>query len=321
MSAYVESMISVGEKPWHGLGTVLDEPPTVQDAILQAGLDWKVELHKVSASADLAVGHQSMIIDGSLAICRMFKNEGLIQNVYGIVSKKYEPLQNSEAFEFFQPILDSGHVHLETAGSLKKGEIVWVLAKLDEDIKVGMDIKGDADMVRPYLLLSMGHNGKRSVKIAFTPIRVVCWNTLSMSDIDQGVMIPHRKGVADTVKEASFDFAETIQTYKYIGKVFKAMNSTVPPDEKIDKFVHKMLPMADGIDQRSAELVMRKRENIIENYGAEVQTVWGLYNAFTGFVDHDIRTKNGAEGKLMNAWFGNGAKMKTIAYNYLRTEY
>lgn len=317
MSAYVEAMFSVRKEPWHGLGTVLDEPPTIQDAILQAGLDWEVKLQRMKAVVDLGTFSQEFPVENAKAICRMGKN-GLIERSFGIVTNKYVPLQNSEAFEFFQPILDSGKVHLETAGSLKDGEIVWVLAKLDEDIHVGMDIKGDVDKVRPYLLLSMGHNGKRSVKVSFTPIRVVCWNTLSMSDKDQGIIIPHRKGVADTVKAASFDFAETLKTYEEIGKVFKEMNRFKATDDDAIRLAEHMLPVPDKALPGVIELVMKKRHNVYENFIAEVQTMWGLYNAFTGFIDHDVITRNGDEGRLNNSWFGSGSKMKTVAFNAIQ---
>ena len=324
MSAYVEAMFSVEEMPWHKLGVVLDNPPSIEEGIKLAGLDWSVEMVDINYSYPLYTdkpgryddSRQVGTINGHKAICRLSEDGRKVVEVFGVVTDKYTPLQNSEAFEFFQPVLDSGLVTLETAGSLKHGEVVWVMAKLTEDVEVGRTIDGKRDIVKRYLLLHTAHNGKRSVKISFTPIRVVCWNTLSMANEDLGVLISHRKNVVQKVEEISYDFHETLEIYNQVGKVYQHMAAEKPSDEYVETFCDHIFQTAQ-LDPIAVIGAKKKKKTVILNYDHEVQSYWGLLNAFTGFIDHDSITRGGDEGRLNNIWFGNGAKMKSLAYKYL----
>ena len=219
MSAYVEAMFSVTEMPWHHLGVILDNPPSISEAIIKAGLNWKVDAFPIQVIQKNGMIERRLESKEHVGICRL-NEQGEVINILGIATTGYGLLQNEEAFEFFQPIVESGLVTLETAGTLKNGKVIWILAKLNNDIDVGISVKGNADIVKQYLLLSTAHTGKRSVKISFTPIRVVCWNTLSMADRDTGILIPHRKNIKDRITEVKYDFTETLATYDRIGKVF-----------------------------------------------------------------------------------------------------
>jgi len=114
------STFSVREVPWHGLGTILDNPPTIEEAIKLAGLDWTVSMQPTYCKVD---GNDVKLPNRAVV-------RSTDRKVLGVVGPTYEPLQNAAAFQFFQPVIDEGHVTLETAGSLKGGQRVWILAKV-----------------------------------------------------------------------------------------------------------------------------------------------------------------------------------------------
>ena len=151
---------------WHGLGTVLDHPPTIAEAIKAAGLDWQVREQELFTQTERGLG----VVPTHKALVRSTDYRQL-----GIVSQQYQPLQNLHAFNFFDFLLHDGDVSLEAAGSLKEGKRIWVLAKINN---LTQDVVQN-DAVNPYLLLSNSHDGSLAVWIQFTPIRVCCNNTLS----------------------------------------------------------------------------------------------------------------------------------------------
>ena len=125
MSHNVESMFSVKETPWHGLGKIIDQAPTIEEGIKLAGLDWTVKKEALFTK------------DGRKAPRNAITREDN-EKILGVVGSQYKPLQNKDAFNFFQPFLESGVASLVTAGSLSEGEVIWVLAKLNKaPIEIG----------------------------------------------------------------------------------------------------------------------------------------------------------------------------------------
>jgi len=173
MSHEFESGFVVREAAWHGLATILKDAPTVEEGIKQAELDWDVMTLPIEVPIPRGgKGVTRVTAEGWKATVRASDN-----SVLGVVSDKYQPLQNKAAFGFFDRFLADKSCALESAGSLKSGKFVWVLAKVaggDAEISQG-------DQVSSYLLLSNAHDGSRAITVAFTPIRVVCWNTLSIA--------------------------------------------------------------------------------------------------------------------------------------------
>ena len=152
MAALVESMVYTREKPWHGLGTKVEEAPTSADALRLAGLYWRVEQKNIQLCGDSKVpGYKANVrsTDGK---------------VLGVVSDRYRIVQNADAFEFTDSII-GGDVRYETAGSLNGGKKIWLLAKLPET-----EIAGDK--TEPYLCFSNTHDGSGAVRVCMTPIRV-----------------------------------------------------------------------------------------------------------------------------------------------------
>ena len=161
MSANVETMFSVRAVPWHGLGTIVEEAPTSKEAIELAGLNWKVESKPV-------FNEKNEEIPGFIANTR--NTDG---KVFGIVSNRYNIVQNEDAFSFTDSLI-GGDVKYETAGSLREGKTVWLLAKMPEKKILG-------DKVDPYICFTNSHDGFGAVKVCMTPVRVVCNNTLNLA--------------------------------------------------------------------------------------------------------------------------------------------
>lgn len=187
------SMFYINEVPWHGLGTKLDKPATAQEAITVAHLDWKV------VKLPLFAGSKRIPVPDRFAVVR--RTGDLIAKtdpVLGIVSNEYTPLQNRDAFAFFDPIVGQNAAIYHTAGALGQGERVWILAKLPGHIRVVGD-----DITEKYLLLSNSHDGKSSVQIKFTPVRVVCQNTLTLALNDGSCWrVSHHSDIHQRLKQA-----------------------------------------------------------------------------------------------------------------------
>ena len=203
MSHEVETMAYAGETPWHGLGVPVNNDLTPVQMMQKAGLDWTVD----KVDAFVRVGNQE-IRTGQQALVRSSDNKILTN-----VGENWNPVQNEDAFNFFSEFVMSGDMDMHTAGSLRGGQMVWALAKTNESF----DVFGD-DKVDSYLLFSNPHQYGKSIDVRFTPIRVVCNNTLSMSlgmEADKSVRVGHRVEFdADAVKETLGLAHEKFQQYK-----------------------------------------------------------------------------------------------------------
>ena len=162
MAANVESMFYTRETPWHGLGTKVEESPCSEEALITAGLDWDVVQEPIyTGNEELINGYKANIRDTD-------------RKVLGVVTNRYKVVQNRDAFSFTDRLLGEG-VRYETAGSLQGGRRVWLLAHMPRDYIIS------GEKFSPYLLFSNTHDGSGAVKVALTPIRVVCQNTLNLA--------------------------------------------------------------------------------------------------------------------------------------------
>lgn len=185
MAANVESMFSVREKPWHGLGIIVNEAPTSADALRLAGLDWNVLQEPVFTGWKEPVeGHRVNLRDSD-------------RKVLGVVSDCYKVAQNVDAFSFTDSLLGKG-VRYETAGSLQEGKKVWLLARLPREYIIS------GERISSYLVFSNTHDGSGSVKVAVTPVRVVCNNMLNLAldTAKRSFSMVHTGNIQDKIKEA-----------------------------------------------------------------------------------------------------------------------
>ena len=337
MPANVESLFYHGEVPWHGLGTKLDNVATAEEAIVAARLDWEVKSMPLYVHNSKGRMHQ---VEGLRAIQR--RTDG---KVLSVLSEDYQPVQNRDAFTFFDAVVGTHLAKYETAGSLDGGKRIWILAKVDGSIS----IKGDE--IHKYLLLCNGHDGKMAVKMFFTPIRVVCQNTLEaagatrFSPDNKADMFysRHTGGVMGRMDEArqvlgfSVDYFDQFAAMaNYLAEQpFKAadmpklLTSTFQP--------LKELPPAFGttgaIDAQtliSADFSPRVANDMVTvtrlfetgkglDDPAIRHTKYAAYNAVVEYVDYG-RKYGGADPenhRLNNVWFGRGARMKGRALQHL----
>lgn len=311
------SMFYVKEEPWHGLGTKLKKPATAAEAIKVANLDWKVEKQPLFAMGVSSGGPVVQPVE-KYAVVRQDLWGKRHCPVFGIVGEDYTPLQNHEAFAFFDQIVGAGAAIYHTAGALGKGERVWILAKLPSDIRVVGD-----DISEKYLLLSNSHDGNSSVQIKFTPIRVVCQNTLTMA-LSQGptVRVFHTKDMHKRLEKAERALGIIQRRFDEIETSFKGMAQVQMKEQRPNDYFNLVFPNPrDPEDWEGANRVRKNREwsryffaNGEGNRLKGVQgTLWAAYNGVTEYIDHR-QTKQTPDRRLDSLWFGEGYQIKARAF-------
>lgn len=321
MPAEIDNMISVLETPWHGLGSVLSAPPTTKEAIIMAGLNWTVrteQLYTELPKADVPDEKEMVEVIGRATV-RSDTNE-----VMGVVGPSYTPLQNEEAFEFFDPFLADGTASIETAGSLRGGRRIWVMAKLNDDpVEI---IKDDA--VLKYLLLANGHDGSLSCAIGFTPIRVVCQNTLSAAlgaSASKIVRVRHTRNIAEAVKKIGEIIDARNRAFEATAEQMRELVRMQVDADTLERYVRLVFDRPErGTDEEDLDRETDERKRLTSKViplfengrGTDIQgvrgTMWGAYNAVTEYVSHH-RGKD-QERRVEQLWFAEGARLTNRAF-------
>ncbi len=327
MSHYIETAFMGSNKPaWHGLGTVVAGQPTSAEALRLAELDWTVVLEPVHVHSPCGA---SIELPGWRATVRTDRAVSDPTRALGCVGSRYTPIQNVDAFAMADDLVGEGGARFESAGSLKGGRRVWMLAKLPEPASVR------DDKIEQYLLLTNSHDGSRAMEVLCTPVRVVCWNTLAFalrrgsSNGSNKVTIRHTSNAATRVAEARRvlglaadhfqDHTETMEElagYKVDRRFTEAYLKTLFPD-----------PKSGGSNKRAT----KTRDRISDLFqggqaGAEQDatrgTAYGLLNAVSEFVDHyrTVRVTGSStreENRMESILYGSGAKVRTSAFGLL----
>jgi phage/plasmid-like protein (TIGR03299 family) len=318
------AVMVVREPAWHNLGKVLDHPATAAEAISSAKLDWSVIKQPLFAGSDELRG-----VSDYFAVVREDDWKKDKTTVLGIVGKDYTPLQNLEAFQFFDPIVGEKEAVYHTAGALGEGERVWILAKLPSDIRVIGD-----DITHKYLLLSNSHDGNSAVQIKFTPIRVVCENTLTLA-LREGptLRIPHTKDVRERLRMAANLLNAIKIRFSEIEGVFGRMAKVRMNEQRLTRYFAGVFPDPNGggdEERYERALLQAQRDRAAAEYRAEMGkgtdlagvrgTLWAAYNGVTEYIDYE-RFSNSTAGRQVNAiWFGEGYSAKARAYKVAEQE-
>lgn len=317
MSHNVETMMYVGDTPWHGLGTYVgDEAVTSEQAIVQAGLDWEVELRPLFADG---AHHGPILCEDNKAVVR--QSDG---SVLGVVGNRYRPVQNAKAFEFFDSLTGQKLAMYHTAGSLRDGRLIWILAKLPGTIRVvGHDI------VEKYLLLFNSHDGTHELKMMYTPVRVVCNNTLNMAlaDFKRGancIGLRHTANLEQRLEAAAEALGLADQYYKEFEVKAQFLADQRFTDLQLDQAMRK----AFGVkaDTKKEDIATRTKNNMekvrelfetgqgIADMPLVKGTAWGAYNAMTEYADHFRVVKNESQANRVESnWLGSSAAFKQKA--------
>ena len=305
------AMMYAGETPWHGLGTKLDEPATAAEAIEAAGLNYYVDLRPMATDEGIPVPQRKAVI-------RTDSNQ-----VLGVVGNSYQPVQNQQCFGFLDAVVQDGRLRYHTAGALGLGEKVWMLAKLPGDIRV----KDSDDVTEQFLLLSNSHDGSSALRVFFTPIRVVCANTLGMAERKsrgQGVSIVHKGDLTAKVAEAQEILGFAKRFYDDLGDRINRLAWHYPSRGQLETYFAMLYPDSEGMQNRRAENIRSELFRLFEQgRGQDIPetklTTWAAFNAVTEFVDHHRSTRGRtdqerASRRLESAWFGSGNRLKAEAW-------
>ncbi|MDD6571720.1 MAG: DUF932 domain-containing protein [Thermoflexaceae bacterium] len=307
MSANVETMFSVRKKPWHGLGTVVAEAPSSEDALRLAGLDWKVEQKPLFTSKGIVEGYKANIRD----------TDG---QVLGVVSERYKIIQNTEAFAFTDELLGEG-VRYETAGSLQNGKKIWLLARMPREFIIS------GERISPYLVFSNTHDGSGAVRVAVTPVRVVCNNTLNLAlqTASRSFSMIHTGDVKGKVTEAreTLFMAETYM--ENLGKEIENLRRQKMSDRQVREYIEMLLPLEKDASGLTEKNINRLRNDLAARYYdapdlKEVgKSAYRFINAVSDFATHAEpirRTRNYQENLFMKTFEGN--PMIDKAYQMIR---
>ena len=281
------SFVAKGEKAWHGLGTYVNEAMTSEQVVELANLNYEVNKTPIYIKPTIGENETPMEIPNILATYRTDNGAPL-----GLVSERYEVVQNKDAFLFFDPIIDRGEAIYETAGVLGRGERVFITAKLPEDILVA------GEKVEQYLLITNGHDGKNAVRVGFTPVRVVCNNTLTaaLNSLKNSYTIFHFNNPLERLKEASKVMGLASTYMNDVSLIFEDMANKQIRDEQLMAFIEEIFVSKDYVKKN--EKVSTRSKNLVDrvyNFAkyhptqitpSTKNTLYGAYNAVSGYFGH-----------------------------------
>ena len=307
MAHMVETMAYAGELPWHGLGVKVIDDLTPEQMMQKAGVDWTVEKQDmVTVGNNWTAGSK---VKSKQALVRT--SDGLVLDVVG---KGWNPVQNAEAFNFFEEYVRAGDMHMHTAGSLNDGKMVWALAKTNDSFELF-----NGDVTDNYFLFSNPHEFGKAIDIRMTPIRVVCNNTLTLSlnqDSNAMLKVNHRKefDVAE-VKEQMGIAREKMEQYKSMAEFLGSKRYT--PENIVEYFNEVFGSPAkekvDGVTPFTSNNAKNAMEYLDTQPGAKFAqgSFWNAFNTVTFMTDHIQGRTN--DGRLTSSWYGRNRRVKLKA--------
>lgn len=323
-----------GEPPWHDLGSELSRADSVEQALIESNLDWEVFKRPVYLSGrtevinaepeDQEIRYLGPEVKDIKAVIRDIDNE-----VLGTVGNRFTLVQNKEAFAPMQHAIDNHGATIETAGALGNGERVWMLLKLPA---IGEVVPGDS--IEPYFLVTNSHTRERSQALTarFTPVRVVCQNTLDAAEAGgrNSIAIRHTASALDRISEIEGVILYTLQSYERSLVTYQQLASVpcsvvdmalyclrvwpLPTEEELEKLDVRLE------DYKPSEQLAREQSLYLFEYGHGTElasgSAWTAYNAVTEWIDHVSVMRQDGKKKIngsMNVLFGNGALTKRRA--------
>lgn len=287
--------------PWHSLGTAIDgtaDGPTMQTA---AGLDWLVQKGPLFTYGVGKDATKLLPVKGRVATIR-----DIDSHVIATVGETYQPIQNSELFDFAEALVGTGEgVQFETAGALFDGRVVWALASIPDQ---AIRIDGDDSAIMPYFVLSTGHDGLRAFMASFTPVRVVCANTLAMAikGSKETYVIRHTVKAMDKVAEARKTLrlnVEYIDTLRAVSNQLMKRKMTITD---VRAFTEVLIPSTAVVPEKAVK-ALAQRDRIVELYQnsanlADVPfTAYRLLQATAEWVDHSKVYRGTKKGSAEDA--------------------
>lgn len=309
----VQTMAYQGQTPWHGKGNVVTPGSSIETWLTESGLDWEVRLANVMFQYQQD-GKKKQVTDPSNRV--LFRPDN--GQVFDVVGKVYQPVQNSEVLEFFREYVEAGDMEIETAGALHDGRQIWALAKMNESFNLGT--KDSPDKVGGYVLLMNPHQYGKGMVAKFTGTRVVCHNTIqvALKDGGESVKLWHNRKFDATVRE---------EAKRRLGIARDQMTALQRDAEKLvelkltpEQVIEVSVAVFGGDVKAGYDEQPRRTKRIVDLYngegiGARLDTAkgtgWGLLNAVTQYIDHEYGRSQDA--RLEYAWLGGGETVKRKA--------
>lgn len=264
-----------GIPAWHGLGTVVENAPTSEEAIKIAGLDWDVVQSPIST-----MGNE---IQGMFANVRTSDN-----SVLGVVTGKYQIVQNDEAFSFVDALIGNGSVKYDAAGSLRDGKTIWLLVKMEDQKILGDDFEN-------YLCFTNSHDGKGAVRAMMTPTRVVCMNTLNMAiaNANRSWSMKHMGNMEEKFLAAQTSLGLASNYIREMKHTAEKLAGKKLSDSQIDNIIINLFPIGSDFTERQKEKAELNRSNFrgclaVDDLSNFKNTAWGIVNAAADYVDHSM---------------------------------
>lgn len=283
MAHNIETMFSAGRvKPWHYAETsevtkLIQEAPTSKDALELAGLDWEVKQNPVYLENGIEIPNYKANVRSTDGAC------------LGIVTDRYQIVQNTEAFEFTDAIVgetENGVVKYETAGSLCGGKKIWLLAKMP--VQKVLD-----DEVEPYMFFSNSHDGSGAIKVGMTPIRIVCNNTLNMAlnSAKRQWSTKHVGDMQSKLEEAKYCLQMADIYMKRLDEAADRLANAKLYKEQIDEILEELYPIDENDTERKKRNVQAEKDSFYVAYfmpdiAKFRDTAWGAVNAMSDVVTH-----------------------------------
>lgn len=328
------SFFSVKEKPWHGLGQIVTDYPTSAEAIRFAGLDYRVEKRRlftydnINSFGNADKRKPTIEVPNTFATVRTDNDA-----VLGVVGKEYRVVQNRDAFSFFDSIVGGDGIQYETAGALGKGERIFITAKLPAYIKVGRE-----DLIEQYLFLTTSHDGLGSIMAAFTPVRIVCNNTLNAAynNCSNAIRIRHTSTAKEKLEQAHKVMGIANKLSVYLEEMLNGWSKVKIGDEQIKALIQQALApnkevlqyMKTGIEDDLSTQFKNVCNTVFEyamssptqQTETTAGTLFGAYNAITGYYQN-LRSYKDDEAKLRSLLFGGIAQTRTQKAFQLCTQF
>lgn len=328
-----DSFFSVKQKAWHGLGQIVEDYPTSAQAIVHAGLDFEVEKRRIfthggnESFTNVALDMGNVEIKNFFATARKDTDQ-----ILGVVGSKYEVVQNKSAFVFFDSLVADNGIKYETAGALGQGERIFITAKMPEVIKIGRK-----DIIEEYIFLTTSHDGSGSIIAAFTPVRIVCNNTLNMAlkNHSNAVFIKHTANAEVKLKEAAriIQIAET--TSEMLDTLFNKWAKVFVNDAEVKKLIRLAMSPDKEVFQAIAtantafefskyfeDVCGQVFEYAMTSPSQQMETtkgtLFGAYNAVTGYFQN-VKTFTDENAKLNSIMFGAGLDKTKKAFEICNT--
>lgn len=310
------SFFSVKEKPWHGLGQLIQDYPNSAEALQFAGLDYRVEKRNLFIPSG-NLDNPEIQVPGYYATIRTDTLD-----VLGVVGKDYEVVQNVDAFSFFDAIVGGDGIQYETAGALGKGERIFITAKLPSYIKVGRE-----DLIEQFLFLTTSHDGFGSITAAFTPIRIVCNNTLNaaMRNHTNAIKIRHTSNAKERLEQAHIVMGISNQLSGQLEDIFNRWSRVRISDPEVLRLIQQaMCPNRevyenlkngrfDELSTAFNNICNGAYEYAMTSPSQQTETtkgtLFGAYNAVTGYFQN-IRNYKDGEAKIKSLYYGGTAQVR-----------